>query len=201
MMEVSSRSTSPRRRQSSTRFAARLPPLVYHRTIDFPESARVDDPAHSMSAAESARKRAPIVALVAGGLTSAFGWLMCTLAVGAVAAFAALVLGIRPSWLILVLALPLTLALNLCGCLVPRWAGPIAAFAVLLAGFYAVCLVAIARIAAATGFPFGQAFRTGGFGLTLQVAVLGLDAIAILVYAAAAVAAGLLATWLTRPGS
>lgn len=161
--------------------------------------ACVDDPAHSMSTAPPTRRSTAIAARVAGGLVSVFGWLMCTLATGALAAFAALVLGIRPSWLILVLALPLALVLKLCGCLVERWAGPIAALAVLLAGFYAVSLVAIARIAAVTGFPFGLAFRTGGFGLTLQVAELGLDAIAVLVYAAAAVAAALLATWLTRP--
>ncbi|MGH8125223.1 MAG: hypothetical protein ACREPK_05180, partial [Rhodanobacteraceae bacterium] len=97
-----------------------------------------------------------------GGLTSAFGWLMCTLATGAVAAFAAIVLGIRPCWFVLVLALPLTLVLGICGCIVARWGAPVAALAVLLAGFYAECLVAIARIAAVTGFPFGQAFRAGG---------------------------------------
>ena len=131
-----------------------------------------------------------------GCLTSAFGWLMCTLAAGAVAAFAAIVFGIRPCWPILVLALPLTLVLKLCGCMVARWGAAIAAVAVLLAGFYATCLVAVARIAAATGFPFGQAFRAGGVGLTLQVAELGLNAIAVLVYAGAAVLAAALAAWL-----
>lgn len=134
-------------------------------------------------------------------MTSAFGWLMCTLAAGAVAAFAALVIGIRPCWLILLLAIPLTAVLKLCGCLYPRWAGPVAAGAMLLAGFYAGCLVAIARIAAATGFPFGEAFRTGGVGLTLQVAKLGLDALSVLVYAAAAVLAAILATWMVRTRS
>lgn len=131
-----------------------------------------------------------------GCLTSAFGWLMCTLAAGAVAAFAAIVFGIRPCWPILVLALPLTLVLKLCGCMIARWGAAIAAVAVLLAGFYATCLVAVARIAAATGFPFGQAFRAGGVGLTLQVAELGLNAIAVLVYAGAAVLAAALAAWL-----
>jgi hypothetical protein len=160
----------------------------------------VDDPAHSKSTAEPTRRPSAIAA-VAGGLVSAFGWLMCTLATGALAAFAALVIGVRPSWVILVLALPLALVLKLCGCLVGRWAGAIAALAVLLAGFYAVCLVAIARIAATIGFPFGLAFRTGGFGLTLQVAELGLDAVAILVYAAAAVAAAIVAAWLASRGS
>ncbi len=123
---------------------------------------------------------------------------MCTLATGAVAAFAALVADIRPCWLILLLAAPLTLVLNFCGCLYARWAGVIAAVAILLAGFYAACLVALARVAAATGFPFGQAFRTGGPGLVLQIAKLGLSAVSVLVYAGAAVLAAMLATWMTR---
>lgn len=157
------------------------------------------DSASSTAATESERKPDTILARVFGGLTSVFGWLMCTLATGAVAAFAALVIGIRPSWGILVLALPLAWVLKMCGCLLARWGAAIAALAVLLAGFYAACLVAIARIASVTGFPFGQAFRTGGIGLTLQVAQLDLDALSILVYAAAAVAAAILATWLARP--
>lgn len=140
-------------------------------------------------------------ARVLSGVTAGFGWLMCTLATGAVAAFAALVIGIRPNWLILILAIPLTAVLQLCGCLYVRWAAPVAAGAVLLAGFYAVCLVAIARVAAATGFPFGQAFRTGGMGLILQVANLNLSALSVLVYAGAAVVATALATWLARPRS
>lgn len=123
---------------------------------------------------------------------------MCTLAAGAVAAFAALVFGIRPSWVILLLAAPLTVALKLCGSLVAHWAAPVAIAAVLLAGFYAACLFAIVRIAAATGFPFGLAFRTGGIGLTVQVARLGLNAMSVLVYAAAAVVAAALANWLAR---
>ena len=128
-----------------------------------------------------------------------FGWLMCTLAAGAVAAFGTLVTDIRSCWLILLLAAPLTLILKFCGCLYKRWAGVVAAVAILLAGFYAACLVAIARVAAATGFPFGQAFRTGGPGLMLQVAKLGLSAVSILVYAGAAVLAAILAAWLARP--
>jgi hypothetical protein len=135
------------------------------------------------------------------GLTAAFGWLMCTLAAGAVAAFASMVLAVRPCWLILLLALPLTWVLKLCGCLYARLAGPVAALAVLVAAFYAVCLVAIARIAAVTGYSFGAAFHTGGIGLTLQVAELGLDAKAVLVYAAAAIVAALLAARLSRRAS
>ncbi|HEX5353837.1 MAG TPA: hypothetical protein VFW60_07130 [Rhodanobacteraceae bacterium] len=146
---------------------------------------------HAAAGAHSAT-----LARMFSGLTSAFGWLMCTLATGAVSAFAAIVVGIRPCWPVLVLALPLALVLRLCGCIIVRWAAPVAALAVLLAGFYAECLVAIARIAASTGFPFGQAFRAGGIELTLQVAELGLNAASILVYAAAAVAAAILATWL-----
>lgn len=141
-----------------------------------------------------------VLARVLAGVTAAFGWLMCTLATGAVAAFAALIVDIRPSWFVLVLAIPLTFVLKLCGCLYARWAGPVAAAAMLLAGFYAACLVAIARVAAATGFPFGEAFRTGGMGLMLQVANLNLSALSILVYAGAAVLAAIVATWLTSAG-
>lgn len=158
----------------------------------------MDDSAPSMIVARSVRKPGATAARVFATLTSAFGWLMCTLATGAVAAFAALVLGMRPCWPILVLALPLTLVLRMCGCLHVRWPAAVAALAVLLAGGYAVCLVAIARIAAVTGFPFGQAFRIGGIGLTLQVGMLGLDALEVLVYAAAAVMAAVLGGWLAR---
>lgn len=140
----------------------------------------------------------PTPARIVSALATAFGWLMCTLAAGAVAAFAALILGIRPSWFILLLALPLTLALKLCGSLVAHWAAPVAIAAVVLAGFYAACLFAIVRIAAATGFPFGLAFRTGGVGLTVQVAKLGLNAVSVLVYAAAAILAAAFANWLAR---
>ncbi len=124
---------------------------------------------------------------------------MCTLAAGALAAFASIVLNIRPCWLILLLALPLAWVLGICGCLHARWSGALAALAVLLAAFYATCLVAIARIAAATGYTFGAAFKAGGLGLTLQVAELGLDATAIVVYAAAAILAALLAMRLAHP--
>ncbi|MGH8118025.1 MAG: hypothetical protein ACREPJ_12120 [Rhodanobacteraceae bacterium] len=137
-----------------------------------------------------------VLARAAVTVTACFGWLMCTLATGAVAAFAALVAGIHPSWLVLVLAIPLTLVLKVCGCLRPRWAGPVAAAAVILAAFYAICLVAIARVAAATGFPFGEAFATGGVGLILQVGTLGLSVLSVLIYAGAVVLAALVATWL-----
>jgi vitamin B12 transport system permease protein len=153
-------------------------------------------PATSGNNAQSVR---PLLARTASGVMAAFGWLMCTLATGAVAAFVALVADIRPCWSILLLAMPLTLVLKFCGSLHARWAGSVAAIAILLAGTYAACLVAIARVAAATGFPFGQALRTGGVGLVLQVAKLGLSAVSILVYAGAAVLAAMLASWMTRP--
>jgi hypothetical protein len=130
--------------------------------------------------------------------TAAFGWLMCTLATGAIAAFAGLLLGVRPAWPLLILAVPLAFVLKLCGCLSGRLAGPIAALAVLLAGGYAECLTAVARIAAVLGFPFGLAFRTGGVGLTLQVAELSLNAAVVLVYAGAAVLAAIAATRMAR---
>lgn len=159
----------------------------------------MDDSA-TRPANESTRGAHSAIARVAGCLTSAFGWLMCTLATGAVSAFAAIVLGIRPCWPILVLALPLTLVLKLCGCMFARWAPQIAAVAVLLAGAYAACLVAVARIAAATGFAFGEAFSAGGIGLTLQVAELGLDAVSVLVYAGAAIIGAAFAAWLASSG-
>ncbi|HEX7326085.1 MAG TPA: hypothetical protein VF292_12150 [Rhodanobacteraceae bacterium] len=155
-------------------------------------------PAGSQATPES-RRRGSGVARAFAHVAAAFGWLMCTLATGAVAALVAIVTSVRPSWWTLALAIPLTLALKYCGCLYRRWPGLVAGVAVLLAGFYAVCLVAIARIAASLGFPFGLAFRTGGASLMLQVAKLGLDAIAILVFAAAAVLAAIVATAVTRP--
>lgn len=173
--------------------------LLYHRRLPSSGPIHLDDSASTPPANASANTASAMLSRVFGGLTSVFGWLMCTLAAGAVAAFVAIAFGIRPCWPILVLALPLTLVLKLCGGMDARWAAPVAIVATLLAGFYATCLVAIARIAAATGFPFGQAFRAGGIGLTLQVAELGLNAASILVFAGAAVVAAMFAAWLTRP--
>lgn len=166
--------------------------------VPMPTQDRVDQPLPAPAVAVTPAPRSAFARAVAG-LAAGFGWLMCTLATGAVAAFAALVTGIRPAWLVLLLAVPLTLVLKFCGCLHARSAGAVAAAAILLAGFYAACLVAVARIAAATGYPFGEAFRTGGFGLTLQVAKLGLSAASVLLYAAAAVLAAMVAAWLLRP--
>ena len=165
-----------------------------------PRKNRVDQSIPSASAT-AVREPPSVAARIMAGVAAGFGWLMCTLATGAVAAFVALVMGIRPSWMILLLTIPLTFVLKFCGCLYARWAGSVAALAVLLAGAYAASLVAIARVAAATGYPFGQAFRTGGIGLTLQVAKLGLSAASVLVYAGAAVLAAIVATWLVRPGA
>ncbi len=164
-----------------------------------PRKNRVDQSLSSASAT-AARESPSVLARIMAGVAAGFGWLMCTLATGAVAAFAALVMGIRPVWMILLLTIPLTLVLKFCGCLYTRWAGSVAVLAVLLAGTYAACLVAVARVAAATGYPFGQAFRTGGLGLTLQVAKLGLSAASVLVYAGAAVLAAIIATWLASSG-
>ncbi|TAN03861.1 MAG: hypothetical protein EPN36_10620 [Rhodanobacteraceae bacterium] len=158
----------------------------------------MDDSANPLPSAPAHASTAWL-ARALGVLTSAFGWLMCTLATGAVSAFAAIVIGIPPSWPVLLLAIPLTVVLKFCGCLYARWAGPVAALAVLVAGFYAACLVALARVAAVTGFPFGLAFRTGGMGLVTQVAKLGLSALSILIYAGAAVLAAIIAAWLLRP--
>ncbi len=173
---------------------------VLSSNIPFCSPTCLDDSARTRPANDSAQAPNTAIARVFGCLTSAFGWLMCTLAAGAVSAFAAIVLGIRPGWPILVLALPLTLVLKLCGCMAARWAPHIAAVAVLLAGTYATCLVAVARIAAATGFPFGEAFRAGGIGLTLQVAELGLDAVSVLVHAGAATIGAAFAAWLASSG-
>jgi hypothetical protein len=119
---------------------------------------------------------------------------MCTLATGAVVALAGLWFGIRPCWPLLVVSPLLVWVLGMCGSLHRRAAGWSAAIAVLLAGAYAECLSALTRIAAATGFTFGQALRTGGMGLVVQVTRLGIDAITILVCAAATVLAAALAT-------
>lgn len=191
-MEVSARVATA---NAATRHARET--LVYHRAIAKRSRSGVEQtlPSSSDNPAHTARRtRIGVPAAVA----STFGWLMCTLATGAIAAFVSLVTGVRPSWLVLLLALPLTLVLRLSGCLYARWAPPLAAGAVLLAGAYAASLAAVARIASATGFPFGQAFRTGGLALTLQVARLGLDVASVLVYAVAAVLAAALASRLTR---
>ncbi|HEX7130138.1 MAG TPA: hypothetical protein VF217_08760 [Rhodanobacteraceae bacterium] len=152
------------------------------------DSSRPTEPARTSLAARLAR-----VSL------SAFAILMCALALGAVVALLALSTGIRPCWWMLPGAVVLTLLLRATGSL-NGWPAPgLAASAVLLAGAYAECLDAIARVAAITGANFSEAWRLGGAALAWQVAELGLSPISVLVYAAAAIIAGWVATRGARP--
>jgi len=116
-----------------------------------------------------------------------------------VIALLALFTDIRPCWWMLPGALVLTWILGATGSLAGLLAPVISASAVLLAGAYAECLTAIARIAATTGASFSEAWHLGGAALTWQVAELGLSPVSVLVYAAAAVLAGWLATRSARP--
>ena len=138
--------------------------------------------------------RASLASSIARALLSAFAVLMCALALGAVIALLALFSGIRPCWWMLPGAFVLTWILRATGSLSGRLAPAIAVFAVLLAGAYAECLTAIARVAAITGASFSEAWHLGGAALAWQVAELGLSPLSVLVYAAAAViAAGMAA--------
>ena len=132
---------------------------------------------------------------LARALLSAFAILMCALALGAVVALLALFTGVRPCWWMLPGAIVLTWILRATGSLGGPLAAGLAAFAVLLAGAYAECLTAIARVAAITGASFSEAWRLGGTALTWQVAELGLSPMSVLVYAAAAI----IAAWMVRP--
>jgi hypothetical protein len=139
--------------------------------------------------------RTPLAPVIVRALLSVFAVLMCALALGAVLALLTLFTGIRPYWWMLAGAVVLTWILRTTGSLRGR-AGPgLAAFAVLLAGAYAECLTAIARVAAITGASFSEAWHLGGTALTWQVAELGLSPLSVLVYAAAAIIAG----WMARP--
>lgn len=128
------------------------------------------------------------------GVLSVLAVLMCALALGAVVALIALFTGVRPCWPMLPGAPLLVWVLRGTGSLRGRFAPAAAVIAVLLAGFYAECLTAIARIAAITGASFAETLRLGGSALTLQVAELGLSPLSILVYAAIA----LFCAWLVR---
>jgi hypothetical protein len=139
--------------------------------------------------------RISLASSIARALLSAFAVLMCALALGAVVALLTLFIGIPPCWWMLPGALALTWILRATGSLGGRLAPVIAVFAVLLAGAYAECLTAIARVAAITGATFSEAWHLGGSALTWQVAELGLSPLSVLVYAAAAVIAG----WMVRP--
>ncbi len=135
-----------------------------------------------------------------GALASCFAWLMCTLATGAVAALVALWFEVQACWPLLALTAPLVWVLGLCGSLHRRHAAWSAAAAVLLAAVYASCLTALARVAAATGYTFGDALRTGGLALVWQVARLGLDVMSVLGFAAATVLGAALAVRLRGRG-
>jgi len=138
---------------------------------------------------------ASVAARIGRALLSLFAVLMCALALGAVVALLALFIGIRPCWWMLPGAAVLTWILRGTGSL-GGWLAPgLAALAVLLAGAYAECLTAIARVSAITGATFSQAWHLGGAALTWQVAELGLSPVSVLVYAAAAI----IAAWLARP--
>lgn len=139
--------------------------------------------------------RPPLAPRIARALLSAFAILMCALALGAVVALLALFIGVRPCWWMLPGAIVLTWILRATGSLGGRLAPGLAALSVLLAGAYAECLTAIARVAAITGASFSEAWHLGGTALTWQVAELGLSPMSVLVYAAAAI----IAAWMVRP--
>lgn len=121
--------------------------------------------------------------------------LLCASALGAVLGLVALSSGVPPCWPMLVGAPILTWVLRTSGSL--RLPAPplFAVVAVLLAGAYAECLDAVARVSAVTGAAFAEAWHLGGGALTLQVAQLGLSPLNVLVYAVAAI----IAAWMSRP--
>lgn len=143
--------------------------------------------------------RASLIVRSARALLSVFAMLMCALALGAVVALLALFSGIGPCWWMLPGALVLSWILRATGSLGGRLGPGIAAFAVLLAGVYAECLTSVARVAAITGASFSEAWHLGGAALTWQVAELGLSPLSVLVYAAAAIIAGWMATRSAAP--
>ena len=124
---------------------------------------------------------------------SLFAVLVCALALGAVIGLVALFARISPCWPMLLGAPVLTWVLRASGSLRIRFAPLFAALAVLLAGAYAECLDAIARISAVTGASFSEAWHLGGAAFALQVAELGLSPLSVLVYAVAAIFAAYLA--------
>jgi hypothetical protein len=148
-----------------------------------------------MNENDPADQTTPPASRIARALLATFAVLMCALALGAVVALVALFTSIRPCWWMLPGGILLTWVLHATGSLAGRSAPAVAAFAVLLAGAYAECLTAIARVAAITGASFSEAWHLGGAALTWQVAELGLSPVSVLVYAAAAILAG----WLARP--
>lgn len=123
--------------------------------------------------------------------------LLCASALGAVLGLVALFIGVSPCWSMLVGAPLLTWVLRASGSLNLPAAPWFAVVAVLLAGAYAECLDAIARISAVTGAAFAEAWHLGGGALALQVAQLGLSPLSVLIYAVAAI----VAAWMSRPSS
>jgi hypothetical protein len=124
---------------------------------------------------------------------SLFAVLVCALALGAVIGLIALFARISPCWPMLLGAPLLTWVLRASGSLRIPFAPLFAALAVLLAGAYAECLDAIARISAVTGASFSEAWHLGGVGFALQVAELALSPLSVIVYGVAAIFAAYLA--------
>jgi hypothetical protein len=132
---------------------------------------------------------------------SLFAIAVCALALGAVAGLAALFGGVRTCWPMLIGAPVLTWILRASGSLRVPLAPLFAAAAVLLAGAYAECLDAIARISAVTGASFAEAWHLGGAAFALQVAELGLSPLSVIVYAVAAIVAASMASRSLRRSS
>jgi len=120
---------------------------------------------------------------------SLFAIVVCALALGAVIGLVSLFGHISPCWPMLLGAPVLAWILRASGSLRISLAPLFVAIAVLLAGAYAECLDAIARISAVTGASFSEAWRLGGASFTLQVAELALSPLSIIVYTAAAIIA------------
>ncbi|HJU25549.1 MAG TPA: hypothetical protein VJ722_02620 [Rhodanobacteraceae bacterium] len=137
----------------------------------------------------------PATARATHVLLSLFAIVVCALALGAVTGLIALFSGLRACWPMLLGAPLLTWILRGTGSLRLPLAPLFAAAAVLLAGAYAECLDAIARISAVTGASFSEAWHLGGAAFMLQVAELALSPLSVLIYAAEAI----LAAWLARP--
>ncbi len=136
---------------------------------------------------DHAEARVSIAARTVQVSLSLFAILVCALALGAVIGLIALFARISPCWPMLIGAPLLGLILRGTGSLRIPLAPFFAAAAVLLAGAYAECLDAIARISAVTGASFSEAWRLGGMAFALQVAELGLSPLSVIVYATAAI--------------
>ncbi len=139
--------------------------------------------------------RTSTIARVVQFLLSLFAIVVCALALGAVIGLISLFGRMSPCWPMLIGAPVLAWVLRASGSLRVPLAQLFVAAAVLLAGAYAECLDAIARISAVTGASFSEAWHLGGAAFTLEVAELGLSPLSIIVYAAAAI----IAAWSTRP--